>query len=300
MAPKKPMNPTTFDDAAPAEYPDPRTALAPDEIGQTVQMTPAEIQAAEQERAALLAALEPPAPYRGPEAKDGRLQRPTPADVAEMFVSEPVTEQTVGDPVADALAEQARLLTEVEDAKARLEAANVKVARAKEQVAGRAYQQARVVAAQQLKPLAARVVAQRNALQQIHEQYKGDLKDYARTCASGDLIRRTKLQSLYSSAQPLANKIGTAFKLCEDAIRLLDRANKSGAESLPFAVSIAISAGETALAHDADKLREECAALVSAVNAWRAPGSTLRVRIVEPDGAPWRPGMGGPASGVEV
>ena len=251
-----------------------------------VQMSEAQKQTAEKERLDLLEAMRLPVKKPVvPEAQD----RPR-ATVIITPISKPVVDVAAANAAVDAaLAEQARLLQAVKDARADLEAANLRVDQAREEAQGQSHEIARAAANEQIAPFSQQVVTQRNALQAIHEQYGPALKEYAKSIASGALVRRSALQARYNAAAPLAQRLALAFKASAEAIRLLDKVNAHGPEGLSFAVSGAVTASEAALSHDPNKIRDDCAALVAAVTAWRGPGVPLAQDPADPA---WRPGMG--------
>jgi len=257
-----------------------------------VEMSPAQKTALERERQALLEAIAPIKKQpTGPEAQRRVTVIIRPVEVDAQAVADA---QAASEAVDAALAEQARLLQVVHDAKRDLEAANLKVDQAREKAQAQSYEHAHAAAAEQLRPVAEQVVGQRDALQAIHNQYGHALKDYAKSIAAGPLVRRSALQARYNAAAPLAQRLALAFKAAEEAIRLLNKVNGSGSEGLRFSVSAAVTASEAALAHDASKIREDCAALVAAVTAWRGPGVPLT------QDPAWRPGMGRGSDGPDI
>ncbi len=263
------------------------TALAPDEVGQTIELPEYQIARLEEEKRQLSEALRVPSSHTaGPEALDGLTQRGGPGDgiatgrpTVRITLTKPepvVPEQ--GQTVSDAETAQQAAQAELEAATAKLAESEKAVTGARSRAAAIALSASRSGAHGALSPLVDKVRKHRVSLLAIFNEYDGTLKVYAQSCASGDLQERTVLQAVYSTADPCRQRLARAFKACEDALRGADKILTGKASVDAWNVSASVQALETALTHDAGTIRNEAAALVarySSIRGAKTPGRVL-------------------------
>lgn len=178
----------------------------------------------------------------------------------------------------------------MEDAKAALEQANLRVLQTKEAAAQRGHHVALASAHAILRRLIQQLTKHRAALQKIHDDYGATIQDYARSMASGADVRTRQVlqQEVYGKADGLRQRLAVAFKDAGYALRLLGSATDTGRESLAFKVETAQAAAATALAQDPAAIRSAIEALVKRREELR-PGAQSMIHITLNEPA-WYPG----------
>jgi hypothetical protein len=244
----------------------------------TIQMTDAERAAAEKEKAELLVRITPvkkpaieialvgAAPtLTAPEAKKPALTPtpPAPEPPAQIIFAD-------GPTVADLEAQLRETEAALADARRR------EKERAQAQIVQQ-QQSAQRKAAEQFAPMMGRLEHHLREIDRIQRTFGPTLRDYARSCASGDLPTRTKLGAIYGAAGPLGQRFGDARRTLEAAIRGVRLASDSPRE---HEHAQARTLADAALAINLIELEREAQILVNAKEEVHGPRA---ISSVTPD-----------------